>query len=184
MAVVERADDQAGNVPKTKIVPVGMPQDTRFASYFAKQTVLMEFSQGPSDLLYCIADTDEESPRLRSRRMAPLLSRTEKAGQLLASLREATRIIDDYASARSIKDVSTELAGLLNNLVSGQSRIESEPQKEALSALVDFLSSDMIDFLDTGCLDVHKWQAVRRQLEQAWPELATTGSVSGPLTHE
>ncbi len=34
VAVVARADDQAGDVPKTKIVPVGMPQDTRFESYF------------------------------------------------------------------------------------------------------------------------------------------------------
>ena len=34
VAVVERANDQAGHVPKTKIVPVGMPQDTEFASYF------------------------------------------------------------------------------------------------------------------------------------------------------
>ena len=184
VAVVERADDQAGDVPKTKIVPLGMPQDTRFASYFVKQTLHMEFSQSPSRLLYCLAGVDDKSPRLRSSRMAPLLSRTEKAGHLLASLREAIRIIDDYASARSTKDVSAELAGLLNNLVSGQSRIKSKPQKEALCALVDFLSSDMIDFLDTGCLDLNKWQALRRQLEQAWPELANVGNVCRSLAHE
>jgi Ca-activated chloride channel homolog len=38
VAVVERADDQHGDVPATKIVPVGMAQDTGFGSYFAGNT--------------------------------------------------------------------------------------------------------------------------------------------------
>jgi Ca-activated chloride channel family protein len=35
VAVVERAGDRAGDVPKTVVVPVGMPQDVRFDAYFA-----------------------------------------------------------------------------------------------------------------------------------------------------
>jgi Ca-activated chloride channel family protein len=34
VAVVERAGDQFGDVPKTVVVPVGMPQDTNFGAYF------------------------------------------------------------------------------------------------------------------------------------------------------
>jgi hypothetical protein len=34
VAVVERAGDRPGDVPKTVVVPVGMPQDTAFGSYF------------------------------------------------------------------------------------------------------------------------------------------------------
>ena len=34
VAVVERAGDRAGDVPKTVVVPVGMPQDTAFRAYF------------------------------------------------------------------------------------------------------------------------------------------------------
>jgi Ca-activated chloride channel family protein len=34
VAVVERAGDQAGDIPKTTVVPVGMPQDVRFGAYF------------------------------------------------------------------------------------------------------------------------------------------------------
>jgi hypothetical protein len=37
VAVVKRAGDRAGDVPKTVIVPVGMPQDTDFASSFMAQ---------------------------------------------------------------------------------------------------------------------------------------------------
>ncbi|MBD3350681.1 MAG: hypothetical protein GF364_04255 [Candidatus Lokiarchaeota archaeon] len=34
VAVVEREGDQAGKMPKTMAIPVGMPQDTSFDSYF------------------------------------------------------------------------------------------------------------------------------------------------------
>jgi hypothetical protein len=34
VAVVERAGDRPGEIPKTVVVPVGMPQDTDFGSYF------------------------------------------------------------------------------------------------------------------------------------------------------
>ena len=36
VAVVERAGDQTGDVPKTVVVPVGMPLDTEFSSYFSR----------------------------------------------------------------------------------------------------------------------------------------------------
>jgi Ca-activated chloride channel family protein len=35
VAVVERAGDRPGELPQTRVVPVGMPQDVRFPSYFA-----------------------------------------------------------------------------------------------------------------------------------------------------
>jgi Mg-chelatase subunit ChlD len=34
VAVVERAGDQPGDIPKTTVVPVGMPQDVQFQAYF------------------------------------------------------------------------------------------------------------------------------------------------------
>jgi len=36
VAVVERPGDKAGNVPQTRVVPVGMPQGTPFDSYFGR----------------------------------------------------------------------------------------------------------------------------------------------------
>jgi Ca-activated chloride channel family protein len=35
VAVVKRASDRPGEIPETRVVPVGMPQDVQFSSYFA-----------------------------------------------------------------------------------------------------------------------------------------------------
>jgi hypothetical protein len=35
VAVVQRAGDHPGELPETRVVPVGMPQDTRFGAYFS-----------------------------------------------------------------------------------------------------------------------------------------------------
>jgi len=37
VAVVKRKGDRAGELPETRVVPVGMPQDTRFSSYFGQR---------------------------------------------------------------------------------------------------------------------------------------------------
>ncbi|MDQ6701345.1 MAG: hypothetical protein M3Z36_14285, partial [Acidobacteriota bacterium] len=37
VAVVKREGDRPGDLPETRVVPVGMPQDMRFASYFARK---------------------------------------------------------------------------------------------------------------------------------------------------
>ena len=42
VAVVTRPGDRAGELPETRIVPVGMPQDTDFGAYFASS--LLTFS--------------------------------------------------------------------------------------------------------------------------------------------
>ncbi len=46
VAVIERPGDRLGQVPKTIVVPVGMPQDVRFGSYFGGP-VLPFASPGP-----------------------------------------------------------------------------------------------------------------------------------------
>jgi len=38
VAVIERAGDQPGELPKTTVVPVGMPQDVSFGAYFGTST--------------------------------------------------------------------------------------------------------------------------------------------------
>lgn len=40
VAVVERAGDRAGELPETRVVPVGMPQGTPFQAYFGGSTTL------------------------------------------------------------------------------------------------------------------------------------------------
>ena len=195
VAVVERTDDQSGDVPKTKIVAVGLPQDTRFGSYFGDAARCCfraaEPGAGPlyssgSGVRFSIAVEASLGPPERPIWVPGMLADIDVnlSDALCETLRAVVGMIDTCTSTPSSKDVTTDLDSLLGNLVFHEGQIEKEIQKEALAALIDFLSSDMIDFLDTGCLDVHKWQVVRRRLEQAWPELANAKIFLSPLAHE
>ena len=57
VAVLERAGDQPGELPKTQVVPVGMPQDTAFRSYFggAPTVTCMGPAARPARVLYSLA---------------------------------------------------------------------------------------------------------------------------------
>jgi len=44
VAVLERAGDQPGEIPQTRIVPVGMPQDVAMGAYFLGRTRAMTFA--------------------------------------------------------------------------------------------------------------------------------------------
>jgi hypothetical protein len=45
VAVVKRAGDRPGELPETRVVPVGMPQDTAFSSYFSRDILASSFGQ-------------------------------------------------------------------------------------------------------------------------------------------
>lgn len=49
VAVVKRAGDKPGDLPVTRIVPVGFPQDVEWGGYFAKGMVL----RSPADVMMC-----------------------------------------------------------------------------------------------------------------------------------
>ena len=63
VAVVERAGDRPGELPKTQVVPVGMPQDTAFSSYFGQ----------PAQMVACVA------PARRGAEFMPQLVATASA---------------------------------------------------------------------------------------------------------
>jgi hypothetical protein len=89
VAVVKRAGDRPGELPETRVVPVGMPQDTAFSAYFdqpacyrgpAKQIVYSESSRqsilsGVNQLADAIKLTKGASARFSR---SPLLSRRSK----------------------------------------------------------------------------------------------------------
>jgi Ca-activated chloride channel family protein len=53
VAVVERAGDQAGDIPKTTVVPVGMPQDVLFGAYFPTM------ASGGGEILYSLYEAEK-----------------------------------------------------------------------------------------------------------------------------
>ena len=44
LAIVKRAGDRPGELPETKVVPVGMPQDTHFEAYFGAMPLMLRLS--------------------------------------------------------------------------------------------------------------------------------------------
>src|ERR1017187_166915 len=51
VAVVKRSGDRPGQLPKTRVVPVGMPQDTRFGAYFQTPATMAAPSAPPSGMM-------------------------------------------------------------------------------------------------------------------------------------
>jgi hypothetical protein len=48
VAVVQRAGDRPGELPETRVIPVGMPQDTPFAAYFHPSAAVMATMAPPA----------------------------------------------------------------------------------------------------------------------------------------
>ena len=94
VAVVQRPGDRAGDVPRTRVVPVGMPQDTAFESYF-----------GPADMA------------VNGCSMAPPPSLLRKARRTQVSYASAAEaVLPPQARERveaSTDEVLLELAGRL-----------------------------------------------------------------------
>src|SRR6185437_1571287 len=134
VAVVERANDQAGDVPKTKLVPVGMPQDTAFGSYFGrKRLVYAEASRMPlasgGIRFRAAADLDEDARFSRRVRSFDSIS-IAAAPELLPLVREVIRIIENYVL--SGKDAETYVGTLLSTLKLTQNSLTDEVHKKAL----------------------------------------------------
>ena len=72
VAVVKRKGDKAGEVPKTLVVPVGMPQDTAFGAYFDSA-----IASAAHNVDYCLAEPESAPPVSgHARRASPLSSGT------------------------------------------------------------------------------------------------------------
>jgi Ca-activated chloride channel family protein len=81
VAVVSRKGDQAGELPETRVVPLGMPQDVKFGSYFGAPRLARVLAAVPSSLVLARLDRAmlsdvtmgfcESMPRAGSQRPAP-----------------------------------------------------------------------------------------------------------------
>ncbi len=190
VAVVERADDQPGSLPKTRIVPVGMAQNTSFRSYFSSPPACRSGMSSPLTRLSRLssksfatalrAASGADRPSIAEGRARFPLSRARTQGDLLPLIRELIRIIEQYLVTGRNKEATRYAGALLGILNSVRSRLTTQAHKRALKIVTDYLTSD---------LNRSKWSAVRKQLEATWPLLRTTASqafanqsTSGSLT--
>jgi len=129
VAVVERAGDQPGELPKTQVVPVGMPQDTAFASYFRRPgpAPSVAAAPGPVGVLWSLA---EPARALFSRRRAAEPLAYEAAPAAMAEL-------EVYEKAA---DTLLELAARMEPDGGMPGTTEEERVQATILALLSFLA--------------------------------------------
>ncbi|HXG33157.1 MAG TPA: VIT and VWA domain-containing protein [Bryobacteraceae bacterium] len=122
VAVVERPDDQPGEVPKTIVVPVGMPQDVPFGSYFGESVLAFKCEQPPARL-YRAAMPHRELGEVPARRVS-------RRARFEAELPEA-----------DAGDELIELAARLQADGGMPGRDEEERLRESLAALLKLVAA-------------------------------------------
>jgi Ca-activated chloride channel family protein len=132
VAVVERAGDRPGEIPETKVVPVGMPQDTQFGSYFRTQQPMP-----------CAAAMPTAAPgglfsflRPRARPRAEMMPRISLMAGPAA---EPTEMLEMEVGP-SVEDTLLELAARIEPDGGMPGRDEEERVQAAILALLCFLA--------------------------------------------
>ena len=153
VAVVQRTGDRAGELPETRVVPVGMPHATRFEAYFGAMPLKYcvrsqqptSSPAGPGDVFEQMFCTFSSGPASLPPSSPPLPSKNRRRDRPLAKLRNpfATDAARDPASA-------TDTESPDDLLMDAAARVEPDrgmPGKDAderasatLIALLAFLS--------------------------------------------
>jgi Ca-activated chloride channel family protein len=190
VAVVERAGDQPGEIPQTRIVPVGMPQDTAMGAYFLpRATALARMALGAPT--YAGA-AGMSPPASAARRM------DEGARHLFSTIMGKRRPAADYEAAAmpsavpsGPEDLLLDLAGRMQADGGMPGRQEEERIWATLVALLCFIAEGhtassgafrshvgrLIAFLDSRASDPQLREALARirkggSLPGDWAELA------------
>lgn len=127
VAVVKRAGDSEDGVPKTMVVPVGMPQDTAFGAYFCD--IGLSMSAGTQLAGLGLADSAAAVTGLITPRSASFAKR------ILRSFRSAGESIEKVEAQ---EDLLMELAAMLEPDGGMPGRTEEERVANSLAALLFF----------------------------------------------
>jgi Ca-activated chloride channel family protein len=196
VAVVERESDRPGELPETVIVPVGMPQDTQFDSYFAAATggVRMMAAQAPAPAPAGAAPPSLARLRKASAidRLSSFFSRPEVSRETVANtdpLFEVALAIQDDGGIRgpnTDERVRLSTLALLYLLQEGHSSSKGAFRAHVLR-LMKYVES-MLPSLDAShrgaveavILDVKKerarpgnWAALWNHRKVSWSELGS-----------
>jgi len=126
VAVVERAGDRPGEIPETKVVPVGMPQDTEFGSYFRPPAAM---PVGATGVLFSLM---RHRPSVRAQ-MAPRIS-------LMAAPEPRLPEMPELDTGPSVEDTLLELAARIEPDGGMPGRDEDERVQATILALLCFLA--------------------------------------------
>lgn len=105
VAVVKRAGDRAGELPETRVVPVGMPQDTKFDAYFVASSATGGFATA------CMAmPAGAPSPALSA---PPASFKAARLSRMFQGFMARADASSEIAYAKSDVDELLDLAALL-----------------------------------------------------------------------
>lgn len=144
VAVVERPGDQPGELPKTTVVPVGMPEDVEFDSYFAHRAICARPIGFPS----LLAPQPAALRRFRSRAFQPECRFIHPAMEAsLDPLLELALAIEPDGGMPGADDEERALASLLALLcfLAEGSTESSGPYRPHVRRLVSFLENVSLD---------------------------------------
>ena len=158
VAVVERPGDQPGELPKTTVVPVGMPEDVEFDSYFKEQAICFRaqaICERPIGFPSLSAEEAEFLRRFRSRAFQPECRFIDTAREVSLNEMEA-RVVRRVELALAIEpdggmpgadDEERALASLLALLcfLAEGSTESSGPYRFHVRRLVSFLENVSLD---------------------------------------
>ena len=136
VAVVNRAGDVTGEIPTTLVVPVGMPQDTLFGSYFARLSAPAPRAAMASFDLRTGAfwgEVDEAGTKARS------LSRKVFEAFHVPKQRTADEFLYSTQAAESVEDQQIRLAAMLEPDGGMPGRTDEARIANSLAALFFFL---------------------------------------------
>lgn len=184
VAVIERQGDQPGDVPVTRVVPVGMPQDTEFESYFgsASQRVhgLFMGMPGPS-VVSCVSPPSDMMARESAMSLPTFLRRNKKSRveadhpePVLERLVQTTaaleadgglpgdtpeeRIVRTLAALVALLDYERDLGGgLFTAHISRMTEFLRAQGTDTLSPKQAMLAQRLIDALDKNQLSAGPW---------------------------
>lgn len=136
VAVVKRAGDHAGELPETRVVPVGMPQDTQFGAYFhAPGTATGAFLNAP---VIASALPAPNSFRL-TRSLTASAPPAPTSGKSFSVFRKA-RLVEPPPPPSSPEDLLLALASAMDSDGGMPARIPEARAAATIFALLAFLS--------------------------------------------
>lgn len=155
VAVVKRADDKADTLPETKVIPVGMPQDTAFGSYF-DHGVVCDAMAVPA-MRICSSPSPRISNRIAHRRA---FSEDVECSEGFSAPNKIRRDLSRYAEEAD-EDLTTEdLAVVLAAKMEPDGGMpgDNEEQRWIASAIAVFLFMEQGSTESSGTF----WLHVRR----------------------
>jgi len=154
VAVVRRKGDQAGAVPTTRVVPVGMPQDVEMRSYFVAQPDAV-YGAAPGAPISMDAAACGAPPAMLARsRGASRKSAPPLLHRLVSAFREDEDKVEMYAAnGPTDEDFLVDLAGRL--LPDGGMPVKDAEERLPASALALLAFTEMAQSAGTTAFDSH-----------------------------